>query len=154
MIKKIIKHFWYHRYQLAKYTAIGGSGFVLDMITLIALKEGLGINPVLAVIVNQLFMINYVFFLNKYWTFRSKGITREQMLRFWMLMMWNYSFAIVIMWVGNVLLDINYIYVRILSIAVTVTWNFILYKHWVFIDGGVCIKNLFKHFLSFLKIKD
>jgi len=151
MIKKIFKQFWKNRFQFAKYTAIGGSGFVLDMLTLIALKEGLGLNPVFAVIVNQLFMINYIFFLNKYWTFRSKGITRDQMLRFWILMLWNYSFAIVIMWIGNIVLEINYIYVRILSIVVTVTWNFILYKHWVFVENRVCIKEIVKNFLSSIK---
>jgi len=151
MIKKFIKHFWQNRFQFLKYTIIGSSGFVLDMLTLVALKEGLGLNPVVAVVVNQLFMINYIFFLNKYWTFRSKGIARDQMFRFWMLMLWNYSFAIVIMWIGNTVLEINYIYVRILSIMVTVTWNFILYKHWVFVENRLCIKQVLNNLLSFIR---
>ena len=151
MIKKILKHLWENRLQFIKYFIIGSSGFVLDILTLIGLKEGLDLNPVLSVIVNQLFMINYIFFLNKYWTFRAKGIARDQMYRFWLLMAWNYSFAVIIMWFGNVLFEINYIYVRILSIAVVVSWNFILYKHWVFVENRVCIKEIVKNFLSSIK---
>jgi len=151
MIKKILKQIWKNRLQFLKYTIIGSSGFVLDMLTLVALKEGLGLSPLVSVIINQLLMINYIFFLNKYWTFRAKGIAKDQMMRFWVLMLWNYSFAIVIMWFGNIVLEINYIYVRILSIMVTVTWNFILYKQWVFIENRVCIKQILKNLLSFVK---
>lgn len=153
MFLKIVKHFWEARYQFIKYFLIGSSGFVLDMLTLIGLKEGLNLNPVLAVMINQLLTINYIFFLNKYWTFKAQGITKDQVIRFWILMLWNYSFAVVIMWIGNILLEINYIYVRILSIAVVVSWNFILYKHWVFVETKVCIKELLSRLKYFIKLK-
>lgn len=154
MIKKIFLHFWTLRHQFIKYFLIGSSGFILDILTLVALKEILGLNPVIAVVINQFFMINYIFFLNKHWTFKARGITKDQMVRFWVLMLWNYTFAILIMWIGSVLLEINYIYVRILSIAVVVSWNFILYKYWVFMETKVCIKELISHLKYFLKPKN
>jgi len=142
MIKKIFAHFWEHRAQFIRYFITGSSGFVIDMTTLVLLKEVFGFSPLLSVIINQALAINYIFFLNKFWTFKSKGQTQKQMLRFWLLMGWNYLFAVVIMYFGNSVLGFNYILVRIASIMVVVTWNFLLYKHWVYNEGGAGLKKL------------
>lgn len=150
MFKKIVKQFWKNKYQFIKYTLIGSSGFILDISTLLVLKEILNFTPIWSVVINQLVVVNYIFVLNKFWTFKAKGITSSQAWRFWSLMGWNYIFAILIMWIGNSLLGLNYILVRILSIAVVVTWNFWLYKYWVFVDKVISLKIIFKNFRLFL----
>lgn len=120
------------RFQFFKYAVTGSSAVVLDMCSLFILKEYAGMRPVLAVIINQLFIINYVFFLNKYWSFQSFGMTGRQMLRFIIVACLNYSIAISWMWFFSDQLSVNYLLARILNIAVAVSWNFLLYKYFVY----------------------
>ena len=99
----------------------------------------------MAVALNQILIINYVFFLNKYWSFKSDGQTVKQMIKFGVLMAWNYVFAILWMWLFTQLIsftlevnlfggtrDLWYLVVRLVNILLAVSWNFLLYKYWVY----------------------
>ena len=132
MIKKTLLYFWSLRREFAKYFIIGISGVILDIGTLYLLKEYGHIRPVIAVIINQAFLINYSFFLNKFWAFKSKGMTHRQMVRFYFLAGLNYLFSIAWMWVFNEHLGLNYLVARLANIALCVAWNFLLYKYWVY----------------------
>ncbi|MBU1896073.1 GtrA family protein, partial [Patescibacteria group bacterium] len=131
MIKKTLKYFWSIRGQFVKYFAVGVSGVVLDITSLILLKEVFGISPVVAVIINQAFLIAYVFFLNKYWSFKNKELPHKQIIKFLTLSLFNYIFSVIAMYIFSTQMEFNYILVRILTIVVMVSWNFFLYKYWV-----------------------
>ena len=120
------------RRQLFFYVIIGGSAFVLDMSSLIFFKEILGVKPVITVIFSQIIIINYVFFLNKHFSFQSFGKTRQQMIKFYLLACWNYFFGIGWMWLLNEVMSWNYLAVRVAGIVLAVSWNFLLYKFWVY----------------------
>ncbi len=120
------------RREFAKYFIIGISGLVLDIGSLYVFKEYVHLRPVTAVIVNQVFLLNYVFFLNKYWAFKSKGITHKQMVRFYILALMNYTISIGWMYFFNEHLHFNYLIVRLANVALSVAWNFLLYKYWVY----------------------
>jgi putative flippase GtrA len=132
MIKKLFEKFWSMRHQFIKYAVTGISAVVLDMGSLYILKEYGGINPVVAVVVNQFFIVNYVFFINKYWSFGAHGMTGRQMFRFLIVASWNYAFAIFWMWLFYERLEMNYLLARILNIMFAVSWNFLLYKFFVY----------------------
>lgn len=132
MIKKIILHLWSMRHQFARYFVIGFSGVIMDVGSLYLLKQYLHLRPVSAVIVNQIFLLNYVFILNKYWSFKSKGVTHKQAIRFFILAGLNYVIAIGWMLFFNEKLGVNYLLARVFNIAVAVAWNFLLYKYWVY----------------------
>jgi putative flippase GtrA len=132
MFKKIILHFWSMRHQFVRYFVIGLGAVVLDVGSLYFLKEYLHLRPVVAVVINGIFLLNYVFFLNKYWAFKSTGITHKQMVRFFILAGINYAIAIAWMYIFNHQLGLNYLLVRVANIAVSVAWNFLLYKFWVY----------------------
>ncbi len=132
MLKKIFLRFWSMRHQFARYFVIGLGAVVLDIGSLYLLKEYLHLRPVMAVIVNGVFILNYVFFLNKYWAFKSTGITHKQMVRFFILAGINYGIAIGWMYIFNHQLGFNYLLVRLANIALSVAWNFLLYKFWVY----------------------
>lgn len=134
MFKKFILHLWGARHQFAKYFIIGVSGVVLDVGSLFVLKEYFHFRAVMAVVVNQLFLINYGFFLNKYWAFRSRGIAHQQMIRFYLLALANYLLSITWMWFFHDHLGFNYLFTRVANIALAVAWNFLLYKHWVYAE--------------------
>jgi putative flippase GtrA len=132
MIKKTLQYVWSLRREFIKYAVIGGSGFVLDIGSLLLFKEIFGWLPVTSVIVSQAFLIIYIFYLNKYWTFRNKELPHKQAMRFLILAIFNYIFSVSVMYLFNQQYGFNYLIVRIFSIACMVSWNFFLYKYWVY----------------------
>ncbi len=132
MIKKLLQKFWKMRFEFSKYFIIGMSGVLIDMGTLILFKEVFGWMPVFAVVVNQLLLLVYIFCLNKYWTFRNKEIARKQIARFVVLAFFNYLLSIAVMYGFNHIMEFDYRLVRLTNIALAVSWNFFLYKYWVF----------------------
>lgn len=132
MLQKIKAFVLASKRQLFFYVVIGGSAFVLDMGSLILFKEILNVRPVVTVIFSQIIIINYVFFLNKHFSFQSLGQTRRQMIKFYLLAGWNYLFGIGWMGFLNEVWNWNYLAVRVAGIALAVSWNFLLYKFWVY----------------------
>ena len=120
--------------QFIKYFIVGFSGVILDMGSLVILKEVFGFEPITAVIINQIFLLIYVFLLNKYWSFRDKSLPHKQIVRFLLLASFNYLFSVGVMYYFNNMLGFDYRLVRLGSIAMMVSWNFFLYKHWVYTD--------------------
>lgn len=131
-ISVLSKKIWSTRKEFTKYFLIGSSGVVLDIVSLFIFKEYLHLRPVLAVIVNQFFLIIYVFYLNKHWAFRNSELARPQAAKFISLAGTNYVFSILWMLAWNEHLGFNYLLVRLINIAMAVSWNFLLYKFWVF----------------------
>ena len=132
MVKALVLKAWSMRAQFIRYFAIGISGVVLDMFTLWFLKSVFGFRPIYAVIVNQIFLINYVFILNKFWAFKAVGMARKQMIKFYTLAIGNYIFSVIWMGIFNEHLGFNYLIVRLVNIALAVSWNFLLYKYFVY----------------------
>lgn len=139
MVRKLFLVFWSSRHQFARYFIIGFSAFILDIGSLYLLKEYGHLSAVLAVMINQLFVANYVFFLNKHWSFKAEGITHRQMVKFGILTGFNYIFSVVWMWILNHKLGVYYMFARMMNVVLAVGWNFLLYKYWVYrhtiVDG-------------------
>lgn len=136
MFIKIFTYFWSLRHQFARYFMTGIFGLFLDMGSLVVLKEIFGWTPLLAVIVNQAFLLVYIFLMNKYWSFKNHAMPQKQVIRFLTLTICNYCFAVFFMYVFNErYFNFDYRLVRLSSIAVMVSWNFFLYKYWVYKTG-------------------
>jgi putative flippase GtrA len=135
MLKKIILHFWSMRRQFARYFIVGFSALFLDVGSLYVLSDLWHVIPYVAIAINGVFMINYVFFLNKYWTFKSTGVTHKQIVRFFILSAVNYVISVSWMYLFNEKLGINHLIARVSNIALAVAWNFVLYKYWVYKSG-------------------
>jgi putative flippase GtrA len=133
MIKKTFKFFWSLRRQFARYFVVGLTSFFLDMGSLIFLKEVMHVLPFLAVIANQAFILVFIFLMNKYWSFKNNTMTKRQILRFGIVVIFNYIFAVSAMYVFNHRLNIDYRLVRVGSIIMSVSWNFFLYKYFVYV---------------------
>lgn len=120
------------RLQFIKYFVTGLSGVVLDIGSLYLFKTYLHLLPVTAVIINQFFLLNYIFFLNKYWSFKSIGTTHQQLRRFLLLSTLNYAISVAWMWLLNSHWGVNYLLARLMNIILSVGWNFLLYRGWVY----------------------
>lgn len=136
MLKRSIEYLWSLRTQFAKYFVVGFSGLLLDMATLIMFKEWLHWSAVLAVVINQILLLSYNFLLNKYWSFKNKEMPHRQIVRYLTLAAFNYGFSVIAMYVfHDRFFQFDYRLVRIITIACMVSWNFFLYKHWVYAHG-------------------
>ncbi|MBI5222256.1 MAG: GtrA family protein [Candidatus Magasanikbacteria bacterium] len=132
MFKKLITHAWSLRHQFIRYFCVGFSAFILDMGSLMLLKEKLGWQPLTAVVINQVFIIAYVFLLNKYWSFNNRDLAHRQLVRFLMLVGFNYAVSVTTMYIFNHRLGWDYRLVRIGTIILAACWNFLSYKYWVY----------------------
>lgn len=132
MFKKLCLHCWSMRKEFTKYFIIGISAFLADVGSLYLLKEYLHLSPTLAVVLNQPLIILGVFLLNKHWSFRAGGVTHRQMIKFLILAVCNYLFSVVWIYLLHDRFGVYYLYARTLNIALSVGWNFLLYKYWVY----------------------
>ncbi len=151
-MRKIFDYFWSVRKQFTNYFITGISGTVLDIGTLYLLTMVWQVRPVYAVMLNGLLTFCYIFLLNKYWTFKATGMTHLQVIRFLLVYAGNYLFAITWMWFFTevlnlkstfanvwILLEVYYnLIVRIVNIAMSICWNFLIYKYFVYkIEPGL-----------------
>jgi len=120
------------KYQFAKFFIIGLSSAIIDLSLVIILKEVANLRPVLAVALSQIFVILYNFLLNKFWSFKASAKHFQQFSRFMVSVFFNYFAAIFLMYIFYDLVGLNYKLVRLGSIALMSTINFMVYKHWVY----------------------
>lgn len=124
-----------HRATFVRYFFTGITGLVMDVGLLYAAKEYFGIRPVVALFGTQVLVIAYVFFMNRHWSFKSTSVsTRRQLAKFLVVLAGNYVVSIVFMYIGHDVFGIHYQIVRIGTVALSVSWNFLLYNYWVYRD--------------------
>ncbi len=132
-MNKYLDYFWSVRHQLAKYFVVGISGLVLDVGLLALFSKGFKWNPTIAVFISQILVLIYNFLLNKYWSFANKEIPHEQIVRYSILAVSNIAFGSFVMYIFNERLGYEELIVRIITVALSVSWNFFLYKYWVYV---------------------
>jgi len=130
--RQIVEYSIYKYQYLFRYLVVGGTAFLLDMGSLYVFKEWFDIHPALAVALNQVFVLSYIFILNKLWAFHSPQKTGSALVRFVVLQAFNYCFGILWMLFFYEYIGINYLVARIVNIILFTAWNFFLYKTWVF----------------------
>lgn len=115
-----------------KYVVVGASGFVFDIGLLYATKEYLGIRPWLALVITQCVVMAYNFTLNKLWSFGNRDMPHTQLVRYLTLAGINYAVGVIFMYLFNEILGIDYLLVRLGTVLLAVSWNFLVFKYWVY----------------------
>lgn len=131
-----------HFSQLWRFAVCGGSGFAFDFGSLTLFVEWLKIDPRIAVILSSLVGATFVFFANKFFTFKNhEKKMGNQVMKFMLV----YGVAIV----GNVAvsnaiiaLAIDYRIAKIIAVGIGAVWNYALSHGFIFkkkeqIDVGV-----------------
>lgn len=122
-----------HKTAFARYFFTGITGLIVDVGLLYIAKEYFSIRPVFALFGTQILVIAYVFFMNRHWSFKSTTTsTHRQLAKFLTVLGGNYVVSIVLMYIGHDVLAIHYQIVRIGTVALSVSWNFLLYNYWVY----------------------
>lgn len=151
MINNLIQKLWSMRHEFVRYFVVGIGAVVLDVGSLYLLKTYAHLHPVTAVVVNGIVLLNFVFFMNKHWSFggATGNAVHRQAMRFLTVSGMNYFISITWMWIftehwpvhvlGN---GHDYLLVRVANIALSVCWNFALYKKWVYKTEDAIIETL------------
>lgn len=145
MIKKIILKLKEHKFfsdffnpkafaQLARYLLVGFSTVGLEMVNIRLFTEVLGlwymVSNTLAYIISFIFN----FFLNRIWSFKSKGDLKFQLGAYGILFIINLFASNGIMYLLTSVWGVYYMISKLISIGVIVSWNFILYKKIIYKD--------------------
>jgi putative flippase GtrA len=122
-----------YRHHFVRYLLVGGTTFVLDFGILYTLHGVMKLNLAASTSVAYWISISYNFVLNRYWTFDSRE--KESLARhigtYGSLLLVNYLFTVT--FVSIVGAHISYIIAKLISLAITMTWTYPVYKRYIFV---------------------
>jgi putative flippase GtrA len=121
-----------HFSQLWRFGICGGAGFALDLGSLTLFVEWLGVDPRIAVILSSIVGGTFVFFANKFFTFKNREHkTGRQAFKFLMVygvsFLSNIAIANAVIWLGG-----HYILAKIVAVGIGAVWNYALSHGFVF----------------------
>ncbi len=121
-----------------RYLVIGGSVYVLELL-IILVSQRLGASAVVAVSLSFWTGLIASFALQKLVTFGDKRLHHKillpQILIFSLLVLFNYGFTLLMIKLLDNLMPV--VVIRTLALAITVIWNFYLYRTRIFKSANI-----------------
>ncbi|MFB6181705.1 MAG: GtrA family protein, partial [Candidatus Magasanikbacteria bacterium] len=111
---------------------VGVSGLFLDFAVFALFADFILITAWISEAIAKAVAIGYNFTLNKYWSFQSDKKAHKQLVRFLIVAGFNYVFAVVSMYFFHEQIGFHKYLVKASTVAIMVSWNFLLYKYWVY----------------------
>lgn len=132
-MKKLLRHptIRMHLKQGFKFGISGLTGFILEISTLTFCVEVLHFSPALAKLPSVVVSVTFVYFFNKYVTFRNKGRDVQQTIRFIIV----YSCAVVlsyIIFVSFVHVGVQYQLAQVITTAIIAFFNYAFSHGFIF----------------------
>jgi len=118
--------------QLIRYICVGLIASAADIFFLHFFTESFLIWYVLSAGLSYLIGVVIVFLLNKYWSFQKFFHTKVQILRYVILVAVNYLVVMFFIYILREYFTVPYMLAKLAIICLQVTWNFFIYKFWVF----------------------
>lgn len=113
------------------YVGVGAVGFAVDFGLLVLLREVFGAPVWLATTVAFWGSLGVVFLSNKYLTFGAQGAGHRQLVRYFILLGFNYLATLGVIWLAE-RTGLGYQLGKVISVAMTTLWNYVAYQLWVF----------------------
>lgn len=120
--------------QLRRYLVVGFSTVGLETLVLWILKEYIGINLIVANTMAYTISFVFNFYLNRTWSFNSKSDISFQLKAYGVLFVFNLFASNMIIHLLTNVVGFYYMLSKFISIAMIVSWNFILYKKVIYKD--------------------
>ena len=116
--------------QIFKFIIVGGTAFVIDYVTLIICKEVFHLPTLLsaAIAFTISTIVNYI--LSVKWVFdvSDKHSNKRNFIVFIIFSLMGLGLTELIMWIGEDLLHISYLIVKIIATAIVMIFNFVTRK--------------------------
>lgn len=120
------------RVRITKYLITGFSAVGLDAGLYILLTRVFDISEVPANVCTTTIAATFVFLMNKYWSFNNHTGTLRQTRRYLILFAFNYLSSQTAFYLLVEKVEAHDLIVKFALIGVMTTWNFLLYKYWVY----------------------
>lgn len=116
-----------------RYLIVGGTVYVLELIIII-IAQAQGASPTVAVAISFVLGLIISFFLQKLFSFRDKRMHHKilipQVIAVTLLVLWNFAFTVALVRLLQNVLPPTV--TRTIALAITVIWNYYLYKTRIF----------------------
>jgi putative flippase GtrA len=123
-------HNWW---QLARFTAVGASGYVVNLATFALCVHGLGLDFRLAACLAFLVAVTNNFFWNRHWTFDARGgHAGRQAFRFLMISVAAFAVNLAVLEVLVSVGDVKELAAQAIAVAAATPCNFLGNKLWTF----------------------
>ena len=132
-MKKIM--FLVDRHKLfIKYSVVGGIAAVIDFGVLYVLTDFLGVYYLISATISFILSALTNYFLNRTWTFRSRGRKMRQIPIFFTIATIGLILNNFILYWGVEFLGLWYIFSKMIATGIVLIWNFLGNKHFTFND--------------------
>ncbi|HEY8464474.1 MAG TPA: GtrA family protein [Bacillota bacterium] len=120
------------QHQLIKYFFTGVLSFGTEMILLYLLTDVCMLWYILSNSIALLIVFSVNFSLNRYWAFKSKQPFLKQFINSGMLFGLNLVVGNGVMHFFTEKVKLYYLYSKVIATGMSVTWNFFLYKYYIY----------------------
>ena len=131
-MKQVITYPWRHRIQILKFLTVGGSSFIIDFIILYSLTEYAHFHYLISATLAFIIASIYNYTLNRNWTFKADGNQKKQFPVFFIMGAIGLFIKNSILYWSVDILNMWYIYGKIIATAVVTFWNFFVNKYFTF----------------------
>ena len=116
--------------QIFKFAIVGGTAFLIDYIILIICKEVFHLNTLLsaAIAFTISTVVNYILSIKWVFDVSDKHSNKRNFIIFVVFSLMGLGLTELIMWIGEDLLKISYLIVKIIATAIVMIFNFITRK--------------------------
>jgi putative flippase GtrA len=119
--------------QLFRYLITGFTAFGIEYGLYILLYKFIGLYYIWSSFIVYAIVFMFSFFVNRNWSFESKGDVRRQMMLYFLLFLFNLFFGnIVLLYVLTEYLGLNPLFSPFVKMAFIVCWNFLIYKYIIY----------------------
>jgi len=114
-----------------RYVIVGFSSFALEFLLFVVLHELIAINVVVSNVIAITGASIYNFIMSRSWTFKSTSSLLRSITLYILLFIWNQIFSswTILFLIG---MDFSAMIAKIITMAIIVCWNFVLYRKVVF----------------------
>jgi len=137
MFKKICNLVWQvccHQVfrQFVRYGIIGSSTVLIDIGLLFIFTEFVGLWYMISAVISQTVAIAFNFSMNRAWSFKSNGLVHRQMIKYCILLGFNYIYSLVALYFFVELLHLHYILAKVFLSMIMVSWNFLMFRYVIY----------------------
>lgn len=123
---------WRSFRQFVKYGVIGSSSVIIDAGLLFIFTEFFGFWYMLSAIISQSVVVVFNFLMNRNWSFKSNGLVHRQMVKYSLLLGFNYLYQLGALWLFVELFHLHYLLAKVFISMIMVSWNFLMFKYVVY----------------------
>lgn len=129
-----------------KYSIVGVSGTILDLVFLFIFVEFLFLGVILGSVLSFIIAATNNFIFNKIWTFNNKSKEyRHQYIKFLLVSIVGLIITVFLMFVFNTLIGIWYILAKLMTSGIVLMWNFLGNRLWTFKPDNSEIAKIDSH---------